>query len=223
MNLDSTLGLEPIVPAYAAPLPKEDALRALEVVLADERRRSSTWFTDDSLLDGSVGGAAVRVKDGVERERICMPLGDGQVCEGEMEGLVQGGTGPAKINQSRNYKCVSLLSHLLHTSIMNVPANAHINQSGTVPAARRSSRKHKKLEDLPDLSENLVQCLCGQSAVPVDSAASTNVAQFRIESCEIKWYHLASIRQGSVPDNWACEACISTGIGRAKCVRRARR
>ncbi|KAJ7668014.1 hypothetical protein B0H17DRAFT_1142668 [Mycena rosella] len=59
---------------------------------------------------------------------------------------------------------------------------------GTVPAARHSSRKRlKKRGDFPDLSENLVQCLWGQSAVPVDSAASTNLAQCRIESCETKW------------------------------------
>ncbi|KAJ7708068.1 hypothetical protein B0H17DRAFT_1191570 [Mycena rosella] len=98
-DFDVTLGMELIVPVYAAPwampllvttiiLPKEDALRALEVALSDERCRSSTWFTDGSLLDGKAGGAAVRVEDGVERERLCVPLGDGEVCEGEMEGLI---------------------------------------------------------------------------------------------------------------------------------------
>ncbi|KAJ7607846.1 hypothetical protein B0H17DRAFT_1153886 [Mycena rosella] len=96
---------------------------------------------------------------------------------------------------------------------MTAPTNAHINQSecsraavagGTVLTARRSSWKRKKLGNLPDLSENLVQCFWEQSTVPVDSAVSTN-------------YHLACIQPGSVPDSWACEACISTGIGWANC------
>ncbi|KAJ7708189.1 hypothetical protein B0H17DRAFT_1031871 [Mycena rosella] len=98
-DFDETLGMEPIVPVYAAPwttplpvttiiLPKEDALRALEVVMADKRRRDATCFTDGSLLEGCAGGAAVRVEGGVEKECIGVSLGDGQVCEGEMEGLL---------------------------------------------------------------------------------------------------------------------------------------
>jgi ribonuclease HI len=97
---DPTLGMEPIVHTYAAPwrdplpvftviLPKENALQALAMALSDERRRWATWFTDGSLLDGRAGGAAVRVENGQEMERIVVPLGNGQVCEGEMEGLVQ--------------------------------------------------------------------------------------------------------------------------------------
>jgi ribonuclease HI len=92
--------MEPIAPSYAAPwldplpvttviLPQENALQALDAVLADTRRRRSTWFTDGSLLEGRAGGAAVRVEGGREVERIMVPLGNGQVCEGEMEGLVQ--------------------------------------------------------------------------------------------------------------------------------------
>jgi hypothetical protein len=69
-------------------LSKDDALRALDVALADERRRASTWFMDESLLAGQASGATVRVEDGEERERLHIPLGDGQVCEGEMEELL---------------------------------------------------------------------------------------------------------------------------------------
>lgn len=109
VDFDSSLGLEPIVPVYAPPwatplpvttviLPKEDALAALEAALADERRRCSTWFTDGSLLEGRAGGAAVRVEDGKEMERVCVPLGDGQVCDGEMEGLVCATTKALKDN-----------------------------------------------------------------------------------------------------------------------------
>ncbi|KAJ7689261.1 hypothetical protein B0H17DRAFT_1135073 [Mycena rosella] len=87
-DFDATLGMEPITPVYAAPwstplpvttviLPKDDALAALEVALADERRSKATWFTDGSLLKGSAGGAAVRVEAGKKCEQICVPLGDG--------------------------------------------------------------------------------------------------------------------------------------------------
>lgn len=44
--------------------------------------------TDGSLLDGRAGGTAVRVEHGVERERVLLPLGEGQVAEGEVEGLI---------------------------------------------------------------------------------------------------------------------------------------
>ncbi|KAJ7152594.1 hypothetical protein C8R43DRAFT_886247 [Mycena crocata] len=91
--------MEPILPVYAAPwapplpvttviLPKEHALQALEVALGDERRKGATWFTDGSLLEGRAGGAAVRVEDGREKERLVVPLGESEVCDGEMEGLV---------------------------------------------------------------------------------------------------------------------------------------
>lgn len=50
---------------------------------------ASTWFTDGSLLAGSAGGAAVHVVKGKVIERILIPLGDGQVAEGEMEGLLR--------------------------------------------------------------------------------------------------------------------------------------
>ncbi|KAJ7210355.1 hypothetical protein GGX14DRAFT_363291, partial [Mycena pura] len=43
---------------------------------------------DGSLLEGRAGGAAVRLEDGKERERLLEPLGNGQVCDGEMAGLV---------------------------------------------------------------------------------------------------------------------------------------
>ncbi|KAJ7932334.1 hypothetical protein B0H13DRAFT_1857161 [Mycena leptocephala] len=102
-DFDSPLGLEQILPVYAAPwnaplpvttivLSKEDALKALAVALEDARWCQSMWFTDGSLLEGRAGGAAVRVEGGREMERIVVPLGRGQVCEGEMEGLVRGTT-----------------------------------------------------------------------------------------------------------------------------------
>ncbi|KAJ7832131.1 hypothetical protein B0H14DRAFT_3463575 [Mycena olivaceomarginata] len=98
---DLTLGLERIIPVYsppwATPLPvttiipdKEDAVDVLKQFLADSSFSGSTWYTDGSLLDGSAGGAAVRVESGVVCERIVIPLGDGQVTEGEMEGLLRG-------------------------------------------------------------------------------------------------------------------------------------
>ncbi|KAJ7747119.1 hypothetical protein DFH07DRAFT_831203 [Mycena maculata] len=93
------LGMEPILPVYAAPwanslpvttviLPKDSALQALKTAMADKRRKHATWFTDGSLLEGRAGGAAVRVEDGKECERLMEPLGNGQVCDGEMVGLV---------------------------------------------------------------------------------------------------------------------------------------
>ncbi|KAF7371869.1 reverse transcriptase [Mycena venus] len=65
--------MEPITPVYTAPwatplpvttiiLSNEEALKALDIALNDERRRRATWFADGSLLEGKVGGAAVRVE-----------------------------------------------------------------------------------------------------------------------------------------------------------------
>ncbi|KAJ7089131.1 hypothetical protein C8R44DRAFT_892507 [Mycena epipterygia] len=92
--------MERILPVYAAPwaepLPvttiipsKEDAVAMLEQYLADPGFFHSTWFTDGSLLNGSAGGAAVRIEDGAVHERILIPLGDGQVAEGEVEGVLR--------------------------------------------------------------------------------------------------------------------------------------
>jgi ribonuclease HI len=46
-------------------------------------------YTDDSLLEGRAEGAAVRVENGIMKERMLIPLGDGQVAEGEVEGLLR--------------------------------------------------------------------------------------------------------------------------------------
>ncbi|KAF7371808.1 reverse transcriptase [Mycena venus] len=97
---DLTLSLEPIVPIYAppwvGPLPvntiipsQTSALAILKEFLADPRFTSATWFTDGSLLGGLAGGAAVWVRDGRVVEQILLPLGKGQVVEGEIEGLVR--------------------------------------------------------------------------------------------------------------------------------------
>jgi ribonuclease HI len=99
-DFDSSLGMEPInlvytptwnppLPVTTVILPQDEALQALDLALRDERRRASTWFTDGSLMEGWAGGAAVWVEGAREMERVIVPLGNGQVCEGEMEGLVQ--------------------------------------------------------------------------------------------------------------------------------------
>ncbi|KAF8183331.1 hypothetical protein K438DRAFT_1766998 [Mycena galopus ATCC 62051] len=98
-----TLGLldmEPILPVYAPPwvepLPvttimpdKDAAVELLNNLLADQEFESSTWFTDGSLLEGKAVGAAIRLERGRQCEEILIPLGDGQVMEGEVEGLRQ--------------------------------------------------------------------------------------------------------------------------------------
>jgi hypothetical protein len=97
---DLTLGLERILPVYAPlwidPLPvttiipaKERAVEALNQLLSDSAYAGATWFTNGSLLAGAAGGAAVLVVDGVVRERLLLPLGKGQVAEGEIEGLLR--------------------------------------------------------------------------------------------------------------------------------------
>ncbi|KAJ6531664.1 hypothetical protein DFH09DRAFT_1093113 [Mycena vulgaris] len=96
---DHSLTMEPIIPIYSPPwddaLPittiiptKEAAIEVLHKLLLDEDSYAATWFTDGSLLEGKAGGAAVRVEAGVQKEVILTPLGDGQVCEGEVEGII---------------------------------------------------------------------------------------------------------------------------------------
>ena len=98
--VDLILGMERIEsvysPPWAEPLPvstiippKSNAVAILNEFLADPSFSASTWFTDSSLLEGSAGGAAVRMERGIVQERLLIPLGDGQVAEGEVEGLVE--------------------------------------------------------------------------------------------------------------------------------------
>jgi hypothetical protein len=61
----------------------------LDEFLSDPIYAGAVWYTDGSLLEGSTGGAVMRVEDGAVCERILIPLGDGQVAEGEIEGLLQ--------------------------------------------------------------------------------------------------------------------------------------
>jgi hypothetical protein len=100
VDFDVSLRMEPILPVYAAPwdsplpvttviLPKEDAPCALSAALSDDRRRGATRYMDGSLMDGKAGGAAVRVEEGRMRERLVIPLGNSQVYEGEMAGLLE--------------------------------------------------------------------------------------------------------------------------------------
>ncbi|KAJ7825467.1 hypothetical protein B0H14DRAFT_3468488 [Mycena olivaceomarginata] len=79
------------------------------------------------------------------------------------------------------------------------PANlapAPATDSGT----RRSTRKRKQREDLPDLAADLEACLCGFSAVPHDDSDHPNLARCKNEGCETKWYHLRCLERGSVPE-----------------------
>ncbi|KAJ7677661.1 hypothetical protein B0H17DRAFT_1206931 [Mycena rosella] len=99
--IDHTLGMELILPVYAPPwaqpLPvtmiipsKSEALDVLQLYLQDPTWLKSTWFTEGSLLDRRAGGAAVRVENDVQCEVVMIPLGDGQVTEGEIEGVISG-------------------------------------------------------------------------------------------------------------------------------------
>ncbi|KAF7372237.1 reverse transcriptase [Mycena venus] len=128
---DSSLGMEPILPVYAAswspPLPvtlvilaKEEALQALEIVLDDSRHYRATWFTDGSLLDGKVGGATVQVENAMVREKIVVLLGDGQVCEGEMEGLLQT-MEKALCNDQDNILCIADSQATLRGILLTTP------------------------------------------------------------------------------------------------------
>ncbi|KAJ7138778.1 hypothetical protein C8R43DRAFT_955251 [Mycena crocata] len=111
-SIDHSLGMERILPVYAPPwaeplpvttliLPKDDALKVLNEMLLDPTLKHSTWFTDGSLLGGRAGGAAVRVEGGLQREEVLIPLGDGQVTEGEVDGVIAGTTEVIKANHDR--------------------------------------------------------------------------------------------------------------------------
>ncbi|KAJ7192307.1 hypothetical protein GGX14DRAFT_406411 [Mycena pura] len=76
-------------------------------------------------------------------------------------------------------------------------------------AVRRSVRKRKARDDIAEISAALQNCLCGSSAAPADDSDYPNVAHCKNEGCETKWYHLACLERGSVPNNWVCEACLS--------------
>ncbi|KAJ6505699.1 hypothetical protein C8R47DRAFT_967730 [Mycena vitilis] len=79
---------DPLVVTTVIPL-KEDAIRSLKLHLAQHSSSEEIWYTDGSLLKGSAGGAAVRVLGNAVCERILVPLGEGQVAEGEIEGLLR--------------------------------------------------------------------------------------------------------------------------------------
>ncbi|KAF7372215.1 reverse transcriptase [Mycena venus] len=153
---DSSLGMEPILPVYAAPwspplpvtsviLAKEEALRALEIALDDSRRYRATWFTDGSLLDGKAGGAAVRVENGMVREKIVVPLGDGQVCEGEMEGLLRA-TEKALRDDQDNILCVADSQAALRGTLLTTP------RSGQFRAIRYDTLIRQALSSRPHLA-----------------------------------------------------------------------
>jgi hypothetical protein len=44
------------------------------------------------------------------------------------------------------------------------------------PSTRRSTRKRKAREDLPDLAADLEVCICGSSAAPKDESEFANMA-----------------------------------------------
>jgi hypothetical protein len=79
------------LPPWAEPLTvtvvtphKSNVVTVLDEFLVDPAFTKSTWYTDGSLLAGAAGGAAVCVEAGRMRERVLLPLGDGQVAEGEI-------------------------------------------------------------------------------------------------------------------------------------------
>jgi ribonuclease HI len=192
--LDATLGMEPIRPIYAPPwmeplpvstniMPKEGALEALECALRDGRVAKSTWYTDGSLLDGRAGGAAVRVEHGREKERIKVPLGRGQVCEGEMEGLLKATEraiqdGHAQIlcvadsqaalrgilstkPRSGQFRAIfydqlirSAQAHLPHLAITNLWTPAHIGTAGN-ELADEAAKAATEMEADPSLFVSL--------------------------------------------------------------------
>ncbi|KAJ7728641.1 hypothetical protein B0H16DRAFT_1470402 [Mycena metata] len=92
---------------------------------------------------------------------------------------------------------------------------------GAVPdepgVSRRPTRKRTRPTYLEDYMSALAERICGNSADPQsDSITTKNAACCKMEDCQTKWYHLACLERGSVPENWICDACISTGGGREK-------
>ncbi|KAJ7605221.1 hypothetical protein B0H17DRAFT_1222003 [Mycena rosella] len=170
VDFDASLGMEPILPVYVAPwatplpvttviLPKEDALCALEVALGDERRRCSTWFTDGSLLGGRAGGAAVRVEDGVEREKICTPLGNGQMgstaysvadSQAALRGILSTKPRSGQFRAIRYDKLIrDALRSLPHLTILNLWTPAHIGTVGN-ELADAAAKEATECEPDPD-------------------------------------------------------------------------
>ncbi|KAJ7187524.1 hypothetical protein GGX14DRAFT_611358 [Mycena pura] len=98
------------------------------------------------------------------------------------------------------------------TSRVNAPAADVAEEDSRM---RRPIRKRKPREDLKDFEEALKECICGQSADPgSDLVKVKNHARCKLESCATTWYHLACLRESSVPKNWVCDACASEGSGR---------
>ncbi|KAJ6524627.1 hypothetical protein DFH09DRAFT_1096036 [Mycena vulgaris] len=99
---------------------------------------------------------------------------------------------------------------------LNFGAHIHPGSATTTSSmnTRYSTCKHKEREDLGDLSAALAACICGNSAVPTDSADYPNLACCKTESSETKWYHLACLELGKFSENWVCEACLSAGSSR---------
>ncbi|KAJ7829075.1 hypothetical protein B0H14DRAFT_2594278 [Mycena olivaceomarginata] len=91
----SRLNVRGHAPPCAEPLPvttiipdKDVAVDFLKNLLEDEEFANPTWFTDGSLLEEKAGGAAIRLERGKQCGEILIPLGEGQVMEGEVEGLL---------------------------------------------------------------------------------------------------------------------------------------
>jgi hypothetical protein len=91
--------MEPISSIYAPPWADPSPFRLLpsrsrtplrsSADISDPTYAKATWYSDGSLLAGAAGGAAVRVANSRVCNRILVPLGEGQVAEGEVEGIVQ--------------------------------------------------------------------------------------------------------------------------------------
>ncbi|KAJ7654334.1 hypothetical protein B0H17DRAFT_1186207 [Mycena rosella] len=80
----------------------------------------------------------------------------------------------------------------------------------TQPTVSSRSGRKRVAKDVGDLS----LCICGDSAVPIDSKSTGDVAHCKIEGCETKWYHLDCLNLESVTDTWVCDACVHLGSAR---------
>ncbi|KAJ7671994.1 hypothetical protein B0H17DRAFT_1335340 [Mycena rosella] len=80
----------------------------------------------------------------------------------------------------------------------------------TQPTVSSRSGRKRVAKDVGDLS----LCICGDSAVPIDSKSTGDVAYCKIEGCETKWYHLDCLNLESVTDPWVCDACVHSGSAR---------
>ncbi|KAJ7749860.1 hypothetical protein B0H14DRAFT_438574 [Mycena olivaceomarginata] len=88
----------------------------------------------------------------------------------------------------------------------------------TVTVDTRSGRK-RTVRNMDDL----LLCICGQSAKPTDSHAAGDVARCKREGCETKWYHVDCIEPEIASDSWVCKPCRAASTREGKKRRTTRR